>query len=126
MAARLSRPPVVAARPSQPAPVLSSSRFKLIHRRDRARSARARRFSGVCLAMTRTYVFALLCVGLSAVPADAQMLTIAEGVDEAVRHNLSLIAQRANLTVADTQMLTARLRPNPVASLALCAISDRL
>ncbi len=66
--------------------------------------------------MTRTYVFALLCVGLSAVPADAQMLTIAEAVDEAVRHNLSLIAQRANLTVADTQMLTARLRPNPVAS----------
>jgi cobalt-zinc-cadmium efflux system outer membrane protein len=66
--------------------------------------------------MTRTHLLAVLCVGLSASRAGAETLTIAQAVDEAVRHNLALIAQRANLSVADTQMLTARLRPNPVAS----------
>jgi len=66
--------------------------------------------------MTRTHLFAVLCMGLSASRAGAETLTIAQAVDEAVRHNLTLIAQRANLSVADTQMLTARLRPNPVAS----------
>ena len=66
--------------------------------------------------MTRTYLVALLCVGLSGARAGAQTLTIAEAVDEAVRHNLTLIAQRANLSVAETQIMTARLRPNPVAS----------
>jgi len=66
--------------------------------------------------MTRTHLFAVLCMGLSAARAGAETLTIAQAVDEAVRHNLTLIAQRANLSVADTQMLTARLRPNPVAS----------
>jgi cobalt-zinc-cadmium efflux system outer membrane protein len=53
---------------------------------------------------------------MTAVSASAQTLTIAQAVDEAVQHNLALIAQKANLTIADTQMLTARLRPNPVAS----------
>jgi len=66
--------------------------------------------------MTRTHLVALLCVGLSAPRAGAQSLTIAEAVDEAVGHNLTLIAQRANLSIAETQLLTARLRPNPVAS----------
>jgi cobalt-zinc-cadmium efflux system outer membrane protein len=66
--------------------------------------------------MTRTHLFAVLCIGVSAARAGAETLTIAQAVDEAVRHNLTLIAQRANLSVADTQMLTARLRPNPVAS----------
>jgi cobalt-zinc-cadmium efflux system outer membrane protein len=54
--------------------------------------------------------------GLSVSGAGAQTLTIDEAVDEAVRHNLSLMAQKASLSVADAQMLTARLRPNPVAS----------
>jgi outer membrane protein, heavy metal efflux system len=68
--------------------------------------------------MTRPHLVALLCVGLSASAsrAGAQTLTIAQAVDEAVGHNLTLIAQRANLTVAETLLLTARLRPNPVAS----------
>jgi cobalt-zinc-cadmium efflux system outer membrane protein len=68
--------------------------------------------------MTRMHWFALLGVTLSASRAGAQTLTIAQAVDEAVQHNLTLIAQRANLPVADTQMLTARLRPNPVASVS--------
>jgi len=66
--------------------------------------------------MTRTHLVALLCVALYGTQARAQTLTIAEAVDEAVQHNLTLVAQRANLSVAETQLLTARLRPNPVAS----------
>ena len=66
--------------------------------------------------MTRTHLVALICVALYGTQARAQTLTIADAVDEAVRHNLTLIAQRANLSVAETQLLSARLRPNPVAS----------
>src|SRR5438552_4739161 len=43
-------------------------------------------------------------------------LTIAQAIDEAVAHNLSLFAERANLSIADAAAITARLRPNPVVS----------
>src|ERR1041384_2066134 len=68
--------------------------------------------------MTRSVLFVPLCVCAAAVTASAETLTIAQAVDAAVQHNLSLIAQKANLSIADTQMLTARLRPNPVASVS--------
>ena len=59
------------------------------------------------------YVFA---VALGIQPASAQTLTVAQAVDEAVQHNLGLLAERANLPIADAQMITAKLRPNPVFS----------
>jgi len=68
--------------------------------------------------MTRCFWLVPLCAIAFAVPAFADTLTIAQAVDEAVQHNFGLIAQKANLSVADTQMLTARLRPNPVASIS--------
>src|SRR5436309_15064193 len=43
-------------------------------------------------------------------------LTIEDAVNEAVQKNLSLLAERANLTVAEAGLITARLRPNPVLS----------
>ena len=43
-------------------------------------------------------------------------LTIEEAVSEAVQNNLSLLAERANIAIADARILTARLRPNPVVS----------
>src|SRR6266850_3268351 len=43
-------------------------------------------------------------------------LTIQEAVDEAVQRNLGLLAQRASLSVAEANVVTARLRPNPVVS----------
>jgi len=45
-----------------------------------------------------------------------QILSIDEAVQAAVQNNLNLLAARANLTIAEAQMLTARLRPNPVVS----------
>jgi len=67
---------------------------------------------------TRSLLPVLLCSLAAAAPASAQTLTIAQAVDDAVRHNLTLLAQKANLSIADTEMLTARLRPNPVASVS--------
>ena len=46
--------------------------------------------------------------------ATAAPLTIDEAVAEAIDHNLSVIAERYNLAVADARVLTASLRPNPV------------
>jgi len=44
-------------------------------------------------------------------------VTISQAVQEAVEKNLSLLAERYNLSVADTHIITARLRPNPVLTL---------
>jgi cobalt-zinc-cadmium efflux system outer membrane protein len=63
-------------------------------------------------------VSAFLFLFACAAPVGAQPLTIAQAVDEAVAHNLSLLAERTNLTIADAQMITARLRPNPVVSVS--------
>jgi cobalt-zinc-cadmium efflux system outer membrane protein len=67
--------------------------------------------------MSRVFSYVLVvCVWAS--PASAQPLTIAAAIDEAVQHNLSLLAARSSLTIADAQMVSARLRPNPVASVS--------
>src|SRR5262249_56620703 len=44
-------------------------------------------------------------------------LTIEEAVEEAVRNNLGLLAERVNLTIAEASVITAKLRPNPLLSL---------
>lgn len=48
--------------------------------------------------------------------ARAQVLTVRQAVDEALRNNLALMAERANIAIADARILGARLRPNPVLS----------
>jgi cobalt-zinc-cadmium efflux system outer membrane protein len=48
----------------------------------------------------------------------APTVTIAQAVDEALQHNLGLLAERANLAIADASMISARLRPNPVVSVS--------
>ena len=63
-------------------------------------------------------LLAATCV-LRAAAARAQVqapvsLTIEQAVAEAVEHNLAVIAERYNITVADARVLTASLRPNPV------------
>ena len=44
------------------------------------------------------------------------VLSIAEAIREAVDNNLGILAERANLPVAEAARITARLRPNPVVS----------
>src|SRR5207244_2060756 len=65
--------------------------------------------------MRRVFLFAVVLFAWAA-PAAAQSLTIAQAVDESVQHNLSLLAERSQLTIAEAQMIGARLRPNPVVS----------
>src|SRR5437588_11965409 len=48
--------------------------------------------------------------------ANPVAVTIAQAVNEAVAHNLSLLAERSNLSIAAAAAISARLRPNPVFS----------
>jgi cobalt-zinc-cadmium efflux system outer membrane protein len=43
-------------------------------------------------------------------------LSVEGAIAEAVQNNLTLLAERANLSIADAASITARLRPNPVLS----------
>jgi cobalt-zinc-cadmium efflux system outer membrane protein len=55
-----------------------------------------------------------------AVPAaPAQPLTIDKAIQEALDHNLTILAERLNVTIAEARLITARLRPNPVFSSGL-------
>src|SRR5262245_48727625 len=47
-----------------------------------------------------------------------QPLTLNQTIREAVENNLELIAQRFNVPIAQAQVITASLRPNPVLSLS--------
>jgi len=70
----------------------------------------------------------LLCL-LFTIQANAQIrtpeqgalpdqLTIDQAVAEALENNISLLAERYNVSIAEARLVTARLRPNPVLSLA--------
>jgi cobalt-zinc-cadmium efflux system outer membrane protein len=61
-------------------------------------------------------VVVALWIGAPLAASAQASLTVAQATDEALQHNLSLLAERANLTIADAQMIAARLRPNPVFS----------
>jgi len=71
--------------------------------------------------MTRTTgrFLAAVCItaaasGARAQPRASEAITIEQAVSEALDHNLSLLAERYNVTLADAAVITAGLRPNPV------------
>lgn len=45
------------------------------------------------------------------------IVTLDQAITEALDHNLDLLAERYNLSLSETRMVTAKLRPNPVLSL---------
>jgi cobalt-zinc-cadmium efflux system outer membrane protein len=55
-------------------------------------------------------------IGCAQIASADSAFTIDQTVQEAIDRNLSLLAERLNLTVADAAVVTARLRPNPVLS----------
>ncbi|MEP7307863.1 MAG: TolC family protein [Acidobacteriota bacterium] len=65
-------------------------------------------------------VITSISLGGGASLAEAQpsfrTLTVEEAVNEAVQKNLALLAEQANLSIAEALTVTARLRPNPVLS----------
>ncbi len=64
-------------------------------------------------------VVVLLLAGTLAAQTLPDKVTIDQAVREAIDHNLNLLAERYNLSVADARIVTARLRPNPVFSAGL-------
>jgi cobalt-zinc-cadmium efflux system outer membrane protein len=60
----------------------------------------------------------LCCVGpgMAAAQEGGRTLTVQQAVDEAVARNLSLLAERSNVPIAEAALVAARLRPNPVLS----------
>jgi outer membrane protein, heavy metal efflux system len=73
----------------------------------------------VCAIAASTYVLGACCA-LFLFPAaarpQAQSLTVEQAVAEAIQNNPGLVAQRANVSIAEARILAARLRPNPVLS----------
>lgn len=64
-----------------------------------------------------------LCICLSllsvaSITAAAERLTVDQAVSEALQKNAGLLAERSNIAIAEARILTARLRPNPVVSVA--------
>jgi outer membrane protein, heavy metal efflux system len=72
------------------------------------------------VALRRTSGLWMLAILLSAGTDDTRpvSITVEQAVDEAVHHNLSILAEQVNLTIAEASLITARLRPNPVLSLS--------
>ncbi len=75
----------------------------------------------------RTVLMLLLAVVVSAVGQTASppqtdprpaIVTVDQAIREAIDHNLTLLAAKYDVTVAEARMITARLRPNPVLSLS--------
>lgn len=64
------------------------------------------------------YIALFAVLPACAQPAAPEKLTVDQAVAEALQKNLSLMAERANIGIADARILTARLRPNPVLSAA--------
>ena len=62
----------------------------------------------------RNVTFLLLALGGALY---GQQLTIEQAVSEAIAHNLDYLARKYDLSIADAQVITAGLRPNPVLTL---------
>ena len=60
----------------------------------------------------------LLAIQVHAQSSPAAKLTVEQAVAEAIQNHPSLMAERANIGIADARILTARLRPNPEVSTA--------
>ena len=59
----------------------------------------------------------VFCVFAACRVCCAEHVTVEAAVSEALSHNAALLASKADISVADARILTARLRPNPVATL---------
>jgi len=70
-----------------------------------------------CFAALLFFTASLSCVGQTTASSD--VVTVDRAIREALEKNLSLLAERYNVSVADARIVQARLRPNPVLSLGL-------
>ncbi|HUS08764.1 MAG TPA: TolC family protein [Bryobacteraceae bacterium] len=68
----------------------------------------------LCLAL---HLAALLLLAQPPDPPPPEPISIDQAVREALDHNLTLVAERFNVPIANARILTAGLRPNPVLTL---------
>ena len=70
--------------------------------------------------ITRTIVTGLMVGALLQAqnPIETTAITLDQAIQEAISKNLDLVAQRLSVSVAETREITARLRPNPVLTVA--------
>ena len=74
------------------------------------------RFVGRGLLVVASFVTPSIVFAKSTRPDAATRLTVDAAIAEALDQNLTLIATRAGVTRADSNLITAGLRPNPVLS----------
>ncbi len=65
--------------------------------------------------IAKWWASALWCA-VAARALQPENITLERALTEALENNLSLLAQRASIAVAEARLITARLRPNPVLS----------
>lgn len=63
------------------------------------------------------YFVVVTCFAQTNHPAPVQELTIQQAVAEALEKNLTVLAEKYSVPIAEARIITARLRPNPVLSL---------
>ena len=75
------------------------------------------RFVRLGLVLAASFVTPSIVAAQPAAAVAAARLTLDAAIAEALEQNLTLIATRAGVTIADANTITAQLRPNPVLSL---------
>jgi cobalt-zinc-cadmium efflux system outer membrane protein len=65
--------------------------------------------------MHRRFVVAC-ALALAGTLSAQEKLTLDQAISEALEKNAAMLAERANIAVADAHIITARLRPNPTLS----------
>jgi outer membrane protein, heavy metal efflux system len=82
----------------------------------RARQRAIARALGIALVGSAAYVSTAVAQTAGSTPRPA-VVSLEEAVQEAMDHNLTLIAERYSVSVAQARIITAGLRPNPVLTL---------
>ena len=70
------------------------------------------------LARWGMFFLTAVCLGQGNQSSQIQPLTIQQAVAEAVEKNLTVLAEKYSVPIAEARIITARLRPNPVLSLS--------
>jgi cobalt-zinc-cadmium efflux system outer membrane protein len=68
--------------------------------------------------MSRSLLALLIAAGCVAGQTAPAAITLDQAIQEALDHNLALLAAKYEVPVAEARMITARLRPNPVLTLS--------
>lgn len=72
---------------------------------------------GIGVPISLIFLVTIMSVDAGAQNQSSDNITVKQAVQEAVEKNLSLFAEQYNISIADAELITAGLRPNPVLSI---------